>query len=76
MVQHFRLPRERLGVPALVIGDRILVGALEIPSQLPGLVEAGLAGAGVDWPSIPEVRSFLSLQGIAAGPAVEVGGRA
>ncbi|HUH13979.1 MAG TPA: vitamin K epoxide reductase family protein [Longimicrobiales bacterium] len=72
VVQHFRLPRERLGVPALVAGERILVGAWEIPSLLPGLVDAGLAGAGVDWPAIPELRSFLSLQGIAAGPTVEL----
>jgi len=64
---HFRLPRQRLGVPALVVGEEILVGAWEIPSRLPGLVEAGLAGTGVDWPPIPAVRSFLTLQGLAAG---------
>jgi uncharacterized membrane protein/thiol-disulfide isomerase/thioredoxin len=74
VAEHFRLPRQRLGVPALVVGERILVGAWEIPSQLPGLVAAGLAGTGIDWPAIPEVRSFLSLQGIAAGPAVELHG--
>lgn len=69
---HFRLPRQRLGVPALVVGEEILVGAWEIPSRLPRLVEAGLAGAGVDWPPIPAVRSFLTLQGLAAGASVEL----
>lgn len=72
VAQHFRLPRQRLGVPALVVGERILVGSWEIPSALPGLVEAGLAGTGVEWPPIVELRSFLSLQGIAAGPTVEL----
>lgn len=72
VARHFRLPRQRLGVPALVVGDTILVGSWEIPSHLPALVEAGLTGNGVDWPAIPEVRSFLALQGIAAAPAVEL----
>ncbi len=72
VVEHFRLPRQRLGVPALVVGDTVLVGSWEIPSRLPGLVEEGLTGTGVDWPPIPELRSFLSLQGIASGPTVEI----
>lgn len=72
VARHFELPRQRLGVPALVVGETVLVGSWEIPSRLPGLVEAGLAGTGVDWPPIAEVRSFLSLQGIAAGPAIQL----
>jgi uncharacterized membrane protein len=72
VARHFQLPRERMGVPALVIGDQILVGAWEIPSRLPRLVETGLAGEGVDWPPIPELRSFLSLQGVADGPTIEI----
>jgi uncharacterized membrane protein len=70
VAEHFELTRDRQGVPALVVGDRILVGSWEIPSQLPGIVERGLDGDGIDWPPIPEVRSFLSLQGISAGPTV------
>ncbi len=72
VARHFELPRQRLGVPALVVGDRILVGSWEIPSQLPGIVERGLAAEGIDWPPIPEVRSYLSLQGIAEGPPVQL----
>jgi hypothetical protein len=68
---HFRLPRQRLGVPALVVGDQVMVGSGEIPAELPGLVEAGLAGEGVDWPAVAEVRSFLALQGIEAGTPLE-----
>jgi uncharacterized membrane protein len=41
------------GVPALAVGDRLLVGSAEIPEQFPGLIEAGLAAGGIDLPSIP-----------------------
>lgn len=68
VVAHFRLGRDRLGVPAMVVGDRILVGAWEIPAHLPDLVEAGLAGTGVDWPPIPEVRAFMAVQGDPSQP--------
>jgi uncharacterized membrane protein/thiol-disulfide isomerase/thioredoxin len=74
IVDHFQLSRGRLGVPALVVGDRILVGAWEIPSQFPGIVAAGVRGGGIDWPAIPAVRAFLSLQGIAAEPGLELRG--
>ncbi len=30
------VPQERLGVPRLVVGDRYLVGSVEIPEQFPG----------------------------------------
>jgi cytochrome c biogenesis protein CcdA len=53
------VPEERQGaVPALVIGDKVLIGAAEIPSQLDGIIDAYLAQGGVDFPSLenlPEV---------------------
>jgi uncharacterized membrane protein len=72
VVSHFRLPRQRLGVPALVVGEQILVGAWEIPSQLPGIVDTGLASGGIDWPDIEAVRSYLSLQGLSSEPSVQL----
>lgn len=72
VVRRYQLPRDRLGVPALVVGERVLVGSWEIPSELPGIVDEGLAGAGVDWPPVAEVRAYLSLQGIAEGAPVEL----
>ena len=51
-VEHFEIPEERLGVPALVVGDIVLVGSVEIPEQFPGIVREGLA-TGIDWPAIP-----------------------
>jgi uncharacterized membrane protein len=52
-IEHFEIPPERRGVPTLIIGDVVLVGSREIPEQLPGLIEQGLAAGGVDWPAIP-----------------------
>ncbi|HSW31469.1 MAG TPA: vitamin K epoxide reductase family protein [Longimicrobiales bacterium] len=64
MVHYFALPDERLGVPALVVGTTVLVGSLEIPQQLPGIVDRGLAAGGIDWPPIEELRQALTAQGI------------
>jgi uncharacterized membrane protein len=57
---HFALSRDRRGVPALVVGNRMLVGSGEIPALLPGIVERGLAAGGIGWPEIPEVAAFLA----------------
>jgi uncharacterized membrane protein len=55
VVDHFQISPERQGVPALIIGDVVLVGSQEIPERLPGLIEQGLAAGGVDWPAIPSL---------------------
>jgi len=48
------------GVPLLVIGDIYLVGSVDIPEQLPVLIEQHLAQDGVDWPDIPGLKDALS----------------
>jgi uncharacterized membrane protein len=62
-IERFQVTPERRGVPMLVVGDTVLVGSLEIPELLPGLIEAGLASGGVPWPDIP---------GLQAPPEIEV----
>jgi protein-disulfide isomerase len=52
-VEALQVPNDRLGVPTLIIGDQVLVGANEIPQLLPGLIEQVLAQGGVDWPAVP-----------------------
>lgn len=47
------IPRERLGVPTMIVGDVVLVGSAEIPEKLPALIEDGLANGGIGWPEIP-----------------------
>lgn len=44
---------ESSGVPFLVIGDTYLIGSIDIPEQLPGLIEQHLEQGGLDWPDIP-----------------------
>ena len=63
-IERFSIPEERRGVPTLIIGDVVLVGSLEIPQQLPDLVEEHLAQGGVDWPDIPGLA-----EAVAAGQA-------
>ncbi len=50
--RRYGIPPEQLGVPLLVVGDRALMGSFDIPDQLPGIVEAGLAAGGIPWPDI------------------------
>jgi uncharacterized membrane protein len=44
-----------VGVPMLVVGDRVMVGSVEIPQKFPGLVEQYLANGGVAWPDLPNL---------------------
>ena len=59
-VAHFALPDDRLGVPTLVVGSRVLVGSQEIPDELPGIVDRGLAAGGIAWPDVPEFRQAVA----------------
>jgi uncharacterized membrane protein len=59
-IERYQIPDERLGVPALVVHDVVLVGSQEIPDRFPALVEEGLAAGGLDWPEIPGLDQLLS----------------
>ena len=50
---------EPYGVPFLVIGDRALMGSVQIPAELPGLIEKHLAAGGVDYPRLPTLAAIL-----------------
>lgn len=55
----YGIPRDQVGVPFLIIGDRVLIGSRQIPDKLPGLIERHLARGGVERPSIPNLNDFL-----------------
>jgi uncharacterized membrane protein len=55
-----RLGLERTGVPRLDIAGTHLVGSVEIPTQLPGIVTAGLGGRGLTWPPVPGLDEALA----------------
>ena len=65
--RRYGIPAAELGVPLLAVADRALVGAHEIPNQLPGIVEAGLASGGIDWPPIEGLEEALVASGVAVG---------
>lgn len=62
MLNTYRVPDERIGVPTLVVGDQVLVGSIEIPELLPAIVEQGLAAGGIDWPNISGLQPVLDSQ--------------
>jgi uncharacterized membrane protein len=45
--------KDEVGVPFLIIGDRVLIGSSQIPAELPGLIEQHLATGGLDFPDLP-----------------------
>src|SRR3989304_3113249 len=59
-VTHYSIPGERQGVPMLIGGDVVLMGSVEIPEELPTLVEQGLAAGGIAWPDIPGLNEAIA----------------
>jgi uncharacterized membrane protein len=55
----FGIPRDRGGVPRLIVGETVLVGSLEIPQQFPIIIREALAGSGLDWPSIEGLKAEI-----------------
>ena len=51
-----------------MLGQTVLTGSVDIPVQLPGLIEAGLAAGGVDWPAIPGLAEALAGSPIETAP--------
>jgi uncharacterized membrane protein len=47
-------------VPRLSIADRQLIGSVDIPGQLPDIIEAGLSNGGLDWPAVPDLAAALA----------------
>ena len=64
----YGIPRQRVGVPFLVIGDQVLIGSAQIPDELPRLIESYLAQGGLDWPDIPNLEAFR----LATAPAANL----
>ncbi|MBN1921784.1 MAG: vitamin K epoxide reductase [Anaerolineae bacterium] len=59
--EQYAVPLERRGTPAMIINETVLVGAVEIPTQLPGLIADLLAVGGNDWPTIPGLEEAITL---------------
>jgi uncharacterized membrane protein/thiol-disulfide isomerase/thioredoxin len=70
-VEAFDVPQERRGVPTLIVGERVLVGDIDIPAEFPAIIEQGLAGGGIDWPAIPGLEVAIAQMEAAEGKPVE-----
>lgn len=55
---QYQIGDQRRGVPALVVGDTVLVGSQEIPDIFPGIIAANLEN-GIDWPEISGLETIL-----------------
>jgi len=58
-VDAYDIPDQRIGVPTLIVGGHVLVGSIEIPNELPGIIETGLNAGGIDWPEIPGLLDLI-----------------
>jgi uncharacterized membrane protein len=61
-LDRFKVPEDRIRVPALIIGETFLVGTVEIPEKSPGLINAALSKGGLDWPDLPGLREQFVAQ--------------
>jgi uncharacterized membrane protein len=52
-VELFNIPPDLQVVPIMIVNDQLLIGGNEIPNQLPGIIEEGLASGGTDWADLP-----------------------
>jgi uncharacterized membrane protein/thiol-disulfide isomerase/thioredoxin len=55
----FNTPEERQGVPTIIVGDQVLVGAYEISEIFPQIIEEGIKNGGIDWPAIPDLHEIM-----------------
>ncbi len=61
-IRYYEVPEDDWAVPMLVVGEQVFVGGLRIPNGFTPILEAGLAGDGVDLPSFPALVNFLREQ--------------
>lgn len=59
-VDLFQIPPDDQVVPIMVVGDQLLTGGVDIPEQLPGLVDSWLAKGGLSWPAIPGLEEVIA----------------
>jgi uncharacterized membrane protein len=52
---------ESSGVPMLIIGSEVMVGAVDIPMRAPGIIQTGLAAGGIGLPAIPGIEEIYQV---------------
>lgn len=59
---YYKLPENRFGVPTMIIGNTVLVGGVEIPAQLPDVIDRYLREGGAPFPLFPGLQEALAAQ--------------
>ena len=60
--EYFKNVRDIRGVPTMIVGEQVLIGSLEIPELLPGIIDMGLAKGGIAFPVFPGLSEVLQAQ--------------
>jgi len=55
----YGIPKEKVGVPFLILDEIVLIGPDQIHEKLPSLIDDYLTRGGADWPSNPLLADFL-----------------
>jgi uncharacterized membrane protein len=71
IAQEAGVPSQQVGVPFLLIGEQVLIGAGQIPTELPSLIEQYLAAGGVAYPTYPSLLPLLDEIPLASESASE-----
>lgn len=53
------IAKENVGVPFMLVGESVLKGSEQIPSELPGLIELHLAQGGLNYPDYPSLAAYI-----------------
>lgn len=70
-VARAALQIESSGVPMLIIGSNVFMGSIQIPTNAPDVIRAGLAAGGIALPAIPGIQTIYEAALAAEQPAPE-----
>lgn len=66
------LSPDEIGVPMLIVGDHLMMGSVQIPTEFPALIEQYLAAGGVGLPDLPGLEAFVPITEAVAGEELTV----
>lgn len=53
------IPKEQVGVPFMLVADRVLLGSDQISNELPDLISLHMAKGGTDYPRLQPIANYL-----------------